>query len=170
MQLFIATLVTVLLTALPQSRAAPLSGDWQVYTHPRLQFRITYPADIFAPDPKANLDNGLALVTSDGTARLLIGAFDNDDATTLAEYRQIVLERSYKNAAVDYAPVRRSWFVVSGERDGWMFYERVHFACSGRRITSWAMTYPAAERRYYDRIVERIAPTFRPSEGAAAGC
>lgn len=170
MRKLIATLATVLFAAAGASDAAPLAGDWQEYTHPRLQFRIMYPAGLFAPDSKADNADGLALVSADGSARLLIGAFDNEEATTLAEYRRIVLERSYKGAKVDYAPVRRNWFVVSGERDGWMFYERVQFACEGRRITSWAMVYPVAERQFYDRIVERVAPTFRPSAGPAAGC
>ncbi len=172
MRRFIAilvSLITSLAVALP-SAAAPRSAEWQDYTHPRLQFSISYPSDVFVPDPRANLDNGLALLSADGTARLLIGAFDNEHETSLEEYRTLVLDRSYKDAKLDYTPVRKSWFVLSGERDGWMFYERVSFSCEGRRITSWAMVYPVAERRYYDRLVERIAPTFRPSEGAAAGC
>ncbi|MFN3867670.1 MAG: hypothetical protein ACK4MF_01235 [Hyphomicrobiaceae bacterium] len=153
--------------------AAPGTVDgaaWQNYTHPRLQFRLSFPADIFAIDPAANLDDGLALRNADGSARLLIGAFENEDDASLGDYRKVVLERSYLGAKLDYAPVRKTWFVVSGERDGKMFYERVDFTCGGRRITSWAMIYPVAERRRYDRIVERIAPTYVPSRGGSAGC
>ncbi len=175
MRRFIAMLVllgsvAVGAQAVPTANSAPRAGEWQDYTHPNLRFGFTYPSDVFLPDPSANLDNGLALLSADGRARLLIGAFDNDEATSLDEYRKLILDKSYKDATFDYAPVRKSWFILSGERNGWMFYERVHLTCEGRRITSWAMVYPVAERGYYDRIVERIAPTFRPSEGSAAGC
>jgi hypothetical protein len=54
--------------------------------------------------------------------------------------------------------------VLSGTRDGVMFYERVTFTCGGRRINSWAMLYPAAERGLYDRIVEQVARSYRAGE------
>ena len=58
-----------------------------------------------------------------------------------------------------------SWFVLSGTRDGTMFYERVTFTCGGRRINSWAMLYPVAERRLYDRIVEQVARSYPHRRG-----
>lgn len=145
------------------------AGDWREYTHPRLGYRITYPADTFVP-VESRAEEGFVLASRDGKAKLLIASFDNDGLSSLAEYRNLVINQSYDGAAIDYAPVRRNWFVVSGERDGQMFYERVDFTCGGRRITSWAMVYPVAERGFYDRLVEAIAPTFRPSDGARAGC
>ena len=103
-------------------------------------------------------------------ARLLIGAFGNDERLSLRAYRQYLLERNYPGASIDYAPVRKNWFVLSGERDGVMFYERVSFTCGGRLITSWAMFYPVAERRFYDRVVEEVAPTFTPGSGGVDDC
>ena len=106
-------------------------------------------------------------VSRDGNARLLAGALPNDDGMSLRDYRAFVLQQSYPGADIDYAPVRDTWFVLSGTRDGMMFYERVTFTCGGRLINSWAMLYPAAERRLYDRIVEQVARTYRPG---AASC
>ena len=79
----------------------------------------------------------------------------------LRVYRAFVLQQSYPGADIDYAPVRDTWFVLSGTRDGMMFYERVTFTCGGRLINSWAMLYPAAERQLYDRIVEHVARSYR---------
>jgi hypothetical protein len=62
----------------------------------------------------------------------------------LPDYREHVLETIYAGASIDYAPVRRSWFVLLGTRDDTVFHERVSFACDGRRITSLAMLYPYA--------------------------
>lgn len=158
---------TIGAVAAPISRTA--AGEWREYTHPRLGYRITYPADTFVP-VESKAEEGFVLASRDGKAKLLIASFDNDGLSSLAEYRNLVINQSYEGAAIDYAPVRRSWFVVSGERDGQMFYERVAFTCGGRRITSWAMVYPVAERGFYDRLVEAVAPTFRPSDGARSGC
>ena len=103
---------------------------------------------MFQPKELPTEAEGRLLVSRDGNARLLIGAFGNDERLSLRAYRQYLLERNYPGASIDYAPVRKNWFVLSGERDGVMFYERVSFTCGGRLITSWAMFYPVAERRF----------------------
>ncbi len=81
----------------------------------------------------------------------------------MPDYREHVLETIYAGASIDYAPVRRSWFVLSGTRDDTVFYERVSFTCDGRRITSLAMLYPYAQCHYYNSILEKIARTFAPA-------
>jgi len=150
--------------------AQPPAGDWQRLTHARLGFKIDYPANVFSPVAAQQSEAGRILVTHDGRARLLIGAFDNDTQASLRAYRTHLLETSYAGAAIGYAPVRATWFVLSGTRNGTEFYERVSFTCSGRRITSWAMLYPHAQRGYYDPILEMIARSFRPSRSTDAGC
>lgn len=172
---FIAT--SLLLTfGAPFANAAPIdtrmppAGDWRSLTHGKLHFKIAYPGNVFHPSPVHSSDAGSLLVSPDGLAKLMIAAFDNDVETSLADYRQHVLKTSYSGAAIDYAPVRRSWFVLSGTRDGMIFYERVSFTCGGRRITSWAMLYPYEQRHYYSPILEQIARTFRPSRSPDGSC
>lgn len=158
------------------ARAAPIeprlppAGDWQTLTHDRLGFKIDYPASIFRPATGQHSDAGHVLVSHDGRAKLLIAAFDNDAHTSLRDYRAHVLETSYAGADIDYAPMRRSWFVLSGTRNETEFYERVSFTCSGQRITSWAMLYPHAQQHHYNPILEMIARTFRPSRTTNADC
>lgn len=154
----------------PIAPGYPPPGNWQTLTHDTLDFKLAYPGNIFHPAPDRTSEAGFVLVTPDGRAKLLIAAFDNDAELSLSDYRRHVLETSYPGADIDYAPVRRSWFVVSGTRDDMIFYERVSFTCSGRRITSWALLYPHAQRHYYNPILEQIARTFRPSRPADAGC
>ena len=66
----------------------------------------------------------------DGNARLLAGALPNADGVNLRDYRSLVLQQSYQGADIDYAPLGATWFVLSGIRDGVMFYERVSDASS----------------------------------------
>ena len=53
--------------------------------------------------------------------------------------------------------------MLSGTIDGTMIYEKAMFSCGGTTINTFAMTYPVAERGFYDRIVEGIEHTFRPA-------
>lgn len=155
-------------SAAPMELEYPPPVDWRTVAHERLGFEIAYPANVFMPVASQTVETGRILTTRDGKAKLLIGSFENEAGLSLEDYRAHVLETSYRGAAIDYAPVRRSWFVLSGVRDDVIFYERVSFTCEGRRITSWAILYPVAQRRYYDRILEAVARTFKPSRGAEA--
>ena len=169
-------LLITCLTAAPAALAASAEaanerlGDWTSYRNARYGFMIAYPSSLFAPDPERETEDGRAVISAAGRARLLIGAFDNTEATSLEAYRQFLLQESYAGADIDYAPVRSKWFVLSGTRDGNMFYERVTFTCGGRIINSWAMIYPADERRTYDRVVERVAKSYAPGAGPRGDC
>jgi hypothetical protein len=159
----IAVLIVGLLLS-PAPAAAQGAAETATYRNARYGFTLSYPHDQFQPqEPLA--EDGRIWVSRDGNARILAGALPNADGMSLQEYREYVLKQSYPGASVDYAPVRDNWFVLSGTRDGVMFYERVTFTCGGKLINSWAMLYPAAERRLYDRVVEQVSRSYRAGGG-----
>jgi hypothetical protein len=177
MSLLRPLLAGILLTAAAVAALMPFAwaaseraGGWTSYRNARYGFMIAYPSGVFAPDPERESEEGRAVVSADGRARLLVGAFDNAEGTTLAQYREFLLKESYPGATLDYAPVKERWFVLSGTQSDKMFYERVTFTCGGRIINSWAMVYPLAERRVYDRIIERVAKTYTAGAGARGTC
>jgi hypothetical protein len=159
------SLAAGLLSPVVLSAAAQERGGLALYHNERHGFSLSYPAGTFAPQSDAVGDGGRVFVSRDGQARLLAGALPNADGVNLRDYRALVMQQSYPGAALDYAPVGGTWFVLSGVRDGVMFYERVTFTCGGRLINSWAMLYPAAERHLYDRIVEQVSRSYRPGDG-----
>ena len=166
--------VSVACAAIGLATAATAAGQklrqWEKIESERYGFMIAYPGSVFAPSPSAVTDNGHVLVSRDGGARLLVAAFDNEEAATLAEYRNQILTENYGGADLDYAPVKKRSFIVSGTRGTMHFYERVSFTCGGRLINSWALLYPVAERHIYDRIVEAIARTYSPGAGRNGRC
>jgi hypothetical protein len=147
-------------TAIRPSAQALGQEEIATYTNKRYGFTLSYPTAYFRPREPLSED-GRVWVSHEGNARLLAGALPNTDGMTLEDYRKLVMEQSYPGATIDYAPVRDAWFVLSGMREGTMFYERVTFTCGGRLINSWAMLYPVEERKVYDRIVERVARSYR---------
>jgi hypothetical protein len=160
------SLAASLLSLATPGVAAQEQGGVATYRNERHGFSLSYPAATFVAQPPPADAEGRVFVSRDGNARLLAGALPNADRVNLRDYRSLVLQQSYQGAAIDYAPVGSTWFVLSGIREEVMFYERVTFTCGGRLINSWAMLYPVAERRLYDRIVEQVARSYRPGDGS----
>jgi hypothetical protein len=140
------------------------------YRNERFGFSFTYPSDVLVPDEKLTSEAGVAFASADGRVRLLASAGPNATEGDLESYRQFVLSETYAGAKISYAPVRSNWFVVAGEKEGFVFYERITFACAGSRIYGWQMTYPVSERATYDRILERIHKSYRPRSGDDSAC
>jgi hypothetical protein len=151
--------------ALPASQSvAQDGGGLATYRNERHGFSLSYPARQFIALPSATED-GRQFVSKDGSARLLAGTLPNFDNKTLRDYRVFVLSESYPGAKVDYAPVRDTWFVVSGIRNGNVFYQRVNFTCGGRTINSWAVVFPETQKAVYEPVIEQIHRDYRLGSG-----
>jgi hypothetical protein len=81
------------------------------------------------------------------------------DRFTPRSYQALIARKSYPRLRIDYAPVGRSWAVLSGAVGQTMIYEKIMFSCGGAVINSFTMTYPIAQRRFYDPLIEPIEDT-----------
>ncbi len=144
--------------ALGQGKRGP---ELKTYVNAKHGFSLTYSADEFTPLPMATPD-GFQAVSKDGKARLLAGTIANFDDKTLQEYRTFLIGASYPGAKIHYAPVRPTWFVLTGTKtDGTSFYQRVNFVCGGRFINSWAVIFPYDEEYVYSTLIEQIHKDYR---------
>jgi hypothetical protein len=168
-------LLTLTALAFAGALAAPATArsrfdKWATVINERHGFAIAYPDDVFVQKEGPTTDEGRVFVSKDGKASLLVGAFENTDRQSLQDYRKFLMSGEYAGAKIDYAPVKTRWFVLSGERNGKMFYQRVSFTCGGKLINSWAMVYPTEARSTYDRVVEAVARTYTPGAGRTGIC
>lgn len=131
---------------------------------------LRVPLAVFEALPAEGGVQGQLFLARDDEAQLLLGGFENDDGRSLAAHRRLLLEKNYADATIDYAPMRKRWFVLSGTMDSRTFYQRVAFTCGGRLINSWAMIYPTSRKRFYDRLVERMHRSFKPGRGPNGNC
>jgi hypothetical protein len=166
-----ATAIGVLVPATTdQGALAATMGSLVTYFNQKFGFSLSVPADIFVPAPARNQEQGGLWTSRDGQARLIAVATVNETKETLATYRRFVIEETYQGASIEYAPVRETWFVLSGSKDGRAFYQRINFICGGRYIYGWQLDYPVAEKRMYDRVIEHVHRTYRPGRGEDGRC
>jgi len=135
--------------------------EWATYSNERYGFSLLYPADVFQVERSTQAGDGVAFVGMRGHGQLLVGAFENRDGQTVENYQAYIRRKTYAEYAVDYAPRGAGWFVLSGEGNGKVFYEKVLFSCQGRVISSFALLYPIGSKREFDPIVQRMEKSFR---------
>lgn len=176
-QSYQALIATMLFLSGPVTAAAeptaPLTTatqGWSTYKNSKYGFRLSYPGGLFIKSETPNAASGAIWAAADGNASLLATATENDTSETIDSYRSFVMAETYAGARFDYTPVRDNWFVLSGEKDGRMFYERITFVCDGRYIYGWQINYPADQRRRFDAIVEAIHRSYKPGRGAEGAC
>jgi hypothetical protein len=162
-QRLFSMLLTCLALMAPAHGREALSG-WVPYVNERFGFTFRYPAGVFEPERRSEAGDGEVFVGVRGDSRLLVGAFDNADGHDVASYMSYIRRESYPGYDVDYAPRGQTWFVLSGENDQNVFYEKVIFSCQGRVISSFALIYPIASKAMFDAVVEGIEKTFRPAQ------
>jgi hypothetical protein len=159
----ILLLVAMLAVGATSAQAQPTENLWWRPLHnARYGFQLEYPAGVFEVQRSSTASDGELFRTRDGSAKLLIGAFENVDHRSPASYQRYIARDSYPGLKVDYAPVGPTWSVLSGTQGDDMVYEKMMLSCGGQIISSFAMIYPTAERAFYDPIVEVIEDSFRP--------
>jgi hypothetical protein len=65
-----------------------------------------------------------------------------------------------------YRRVTPSFFAISAEREGMIYYSRCNFSTlRGATIHCFDLVYPQSEKRAWDAIVTRISLSLRPLRG-----
>jgi hypothetical protein len=148
--------------------SAPASADeWNKYLNEKYGFWLSYPTATFVLDRTSEAGDGVLFKGRSSDAKLLIGVLPNTDRYSPSSYQKLIAQNSYGDFRIDYRKRGKTWLALSGENDTTVFYEKVHFACAGTRIVSFAVLYPRAQKRVFDPIVERMEDSFQPG---SVGC
>jgi hypothetical protein len=150
------------------AREPDKAGDWTDYRNPRFGFSLSYPATLFVVERTSEAGDGRVFASRAGDARLLVGALPNRDGYSAKSYQDYIARTSYADFRIDYRRLGDTWFALSGEGNGKIFYEKVMFTCSNKLINSFAIIYPAERRALFDPVVERIENTFKPGRTSCA--
>jgi hypothetical protein len=154
----------------PTPAIRPKPTRWAPLENAKAGFELKYPADVFSPKAGNRDADDRLFGSGDGHAVLRVYSDRGNAGTTPSKYRAALLARRYAGAVLDYAPQRDHWFVLSGTLGAEMFYERVSFSCDRRSLHGWLLTYPVAERQFYDAIVEDMHRSYRYGRIAGWHC
>ena len=146
--------VLLVLPLLLASTNALVALDWRVFADTRHAMRIEYPADLFGQVEQT--DEGTVMTASD--ARLEMSAMRVEGVTTAADLRALI-EGSEGYDDMTYTPGGNRWLVISGYRDADIYYEK--FLIGDDLVRGFSVQYPAAQRHFFDPIVERLEDSFR---------
>ena len=157
-------LMVLMAVAQAQERGQVLELAWRTFVVPQYGTSVDYPAGIFIRAGNPEKGVGQRFESEDGRAVLSVYSRDNEDGDTPTSYLKNHLR--VDRAALDYERITRSFFAISLERDGVVYYSRCNF--SGRRegaIHCFDLVYPQEEKRAWDPVVTRISLSLRPKHG-----
>lgn len=141
-----------------QSTTAPIEA-WQQYVNDRFGTHIEYPSGLFRALPPPQNGDGRTFAAPDKNAQFFVfGQFnyDNLDARGL-----MARDRRLGNYdQVTYSKVGHSYYVLSGYRDGGIFYRKAIMDRIAETVHVFEITYPTAAREEFDPIVRRMAESF----------
>ncbi|RWL49077.1 MULTISPECIES: hypothetical protein [unclassified Mesorhizobium] len=146
--LFLSAIITTTATAKPFT-----------YVNARFGQSCTFPDDIFdKPMPEPENGDGQQWLSADGASLTCSGIYnvDNDTPKGFVAQEKASTEPGYK---VTYSKTGKNWAVLSGSKDGKVFYERRLFGKDDVIRTVW-IEYPAALKAKYDPLAGAIAKSL----------
>ncbi|PBC09511.1 hypothetical protein [Mesorhizobium sp. WSM3859] len=147
--LFLSAIITTTATAKPFT-----------YVNARFGQSCTFPDDIFdKPMPEPENGDGQQWLSADGASLTCSGIYnvDNDTPKGFVAQEKASAEPGY---TVTYSKTGKNWAVLSGTKDGKVFYERRLFGKDDVIRTVW-IEYPTALKAKYDPLAAAIAKSLR---------
>ena len=138
--------------------------QWATYHDARFGTTADYPADLFTVRawPPTNGD-GQIFRTADGQR----AAHDLRHAQFRRGLAEFLRREVFQQAGSDLQAHQVAVFVVSGVRDGEIFYTRCNFPIIINSIIDcFELRYPAKDKAKWDAIVTRISNSLRAGKGA----
>lgn len=154
----LSSLTTILSLATP----ATTTADAKPFTYVNARFGTvcTFPDEIFTDrQPEPENGDGQVWLSTDGASLTCSGILNVDDDTPKGF---VAAEKASKEPGytVTYGKIGKNWAVLSGMKDGKIFYERRLFGRDGVIRTVW-IDYPPALKSKYDPLVGAIAGSLK---------
>lgn len=139
---------------------------WVTYKNERFGYSLYYPSALFEAEQPPENGSGLTFVSEDGRAKIVVFGVHNTDNLSPREYRRVLIDEFGGYDQLDYQPIGQTWFVLSGFRGDNIYYQKVMFSCSQRIINVLSITFPTAEKPFYEGLIETIEDNFRTGRGS----
>ena len=155
MRRLFSIMVFVAIIVASTASAAPFT-----YTNERFGTVCTFPDEVFTDrQPEPDNGDGQEWLSADGASLICSGILNIDDDTPKGF---VAAEKASKEPGyeITYSKAGKDWAVLSGLKDGKIFYERRLFGKDGVIRTVW-IEYPPAVKSKYDPLVAAIAGSLK---------
>lgn len=144
-------------TADPSGTPAPPRVSWQLYTNNRFRYSVEWPADVLEAEGEAANGDGQVFSSADGSFTMRVFGRNLVESKGLKDiYRE--QKNEFSGAEITYDRLGDEFYVLSGRRDGMIFYEKT-FLHDGI-LKRLSLRYPQQRKEEFDPVVERISGTF----------
>lgn len=135
---------------------------YSTYTNNRYAYQIEYPLGLLIPSKVEDASNsGEIFYSKNKEVEMRVWGEYNALFKTWRE--ECDFELKDLGAAATYTVLKPGWFVISGVKDGKIFYQKTLLRKLKEIDVFYTFTieYPPAERAKFDAVVERIAKSFK---------
>lgn len=145
-----------LLLAMPARCPAAEAQAPDRYANSKYEYSIKYPSS-FSPQGEADAGDGQVFLAPDGQGEMRVYAGYNVFGTSIGKRYQESLEAVGKKPT--YSVLRPDWFVVSGLKDGKIYYEKTQLRRDAYFTVSF--TYDPAARELFDPLIGDILKSWK---------
>lgn len=139
---------------------ASAQNKFSTYSNDRFFFSIDYPSDLLEMQPPPENNDGRTFLSADGQVEMRVWGQYNAEEKTLGERYATDLKSFTEKPA--YMVLKRDWYVLSGMKNGKIFYEKTMVRRKGGDVFfTFTIEYPANQKTKFDQIVKRIADSFK---------
>jgi hypothetical protein len=139
------------------TQAAAQAAKWPVYANARYGYRVCYPPRLLKAEAEAPNGDGRRFSGARGATLRVWGsnnALDQTVAASAADERA----RLSENGKVTYAVVRPTWFVLSGQQNGQVFYLKSVLARNA--FSTMELRYPAGQTASWSPVAAQVSRCF----------
>ncbi len=129
---------------------------YQRYYNSRFGYEIDFPSPILKALPEADNGDGRHFDSNDGEIRLSCWGSLKHDTSIDDDYKRVLQEIG---AGCTYKSRKANWFVVSGLKEGKVWYKRT-IELENEFVT-FEITYPHELLEYMNPVVSRISKSFK---------
>ena len=138
------------------------AATWSVYKDETEKCRLDYATSVFRPGKKDSEDFR-RFSGPDKNIYFRVAGFPNDENLSPKEIRAEYLKNRGKSHLV-YERTKRDFLVLSGIRDGKIFYSKIAVSPNTKNICVLHIVYPQKDKQAFDSIVTRMSRSFKASD------
>jgi hypothetical protein len=132
---------------------------YRTYANARFKYSVSYPAGLLIPQGEAPNGDGQVFRARDGLAEMRVfGRYNVQSETLRSAFNSAVAGEDPSGRVVTYKLIKGHFYVVSGRRNGKIFYEKTML--KGDTFKTFMIEYDESESATYDPITARIARSF----------